>query len=897
MLTRQSVGFLSVVVMVATFAVAGWDAAVGTESSTLPPIYTVPGELDMLVRHGHIQGATCSEKAIYLSHAQGIVKLDWKSGRVLKKCEARAHLGDIAYADGRVYGVYGLHDAKNGESPQMIGVWDEGLEPIEERHYSIPGAHGFDSAVVIGDTLYTSVGYPRGKKRWDHPPHTDNTFLMVSTKDLSVKGIKKIDYDYPIHFSTQTLGTDGVDLLCGNYGAKREEGNVKGLNFSRVTTDMKLVDSRRFLASEGFALVPKSVSGRETPVFFNVNALGGNMQGWRKDPTGNPPRIRLDFFAYDTATGEMKNITDYSGNAFVHEAEGASRRAAVFRAKCAAAGQRGAFCVGVATSMENMRPRYGALPNVEAKELNVRLARGEKESLQVFVMSKEGDLRNVRVLVGALRGECGAVLPASAVSVAALGYVNVTNAPPYSRGFNVFADGNPGYARVGLGCELGWWPDPILSHVDRVDVCGDDLQGFWIRVRAPRDQKAGIYRGRVAMVADGVKGVSIPIAVRVNAFEIPATPMLPLAVTTATRAPDGWEGRMKEESSRLRGDPKSPVNAWKKRKGEWCDFFTEHYLSWDDLYGRYGAFPDFEMLERQSARGLEGLFNLGYWMAPEKDGLEKWRGHTLGRLRRAYDEAKRRGILHRAYAYGCDEAGVGKFADVRRAAEEIRRVLPGVPLMTTAFDKEYGAGTGLAGIDWFVPQTVAYDRDGADCARTRGRRVWWYFACDQKAPCANSFVEGQAIEMRSVMGAQSVKYRPDGFLYYATGIWNAARPVGSSPFTDWNPRSWHDYHGDGSWTYCGPDGIPLSSIRLENFADGLEDYAYAMILERKLKEAENGMLKIGDEWVRRARELLAVPREVVDSVKNFSDDPAVLYRWRDAMADLIEAAMGDGFPK
>jgi hypothetical protein len=24
--------------------------------------------------------------------------------------------------------------------------------------------------------------------------------------------------------------------------------------------------------------------------------MGGNMQGWRKDPVNNPPRIRLDFY-------------------------------------------------------------------------------------------------------------------------------------------------------------------------------------------------------------------------------------------------------------------------------------------------------------------------------------------------------------------------------------------------------------------------------------------------------------------------------------------------------------------------------------------------------------------------------------------------------------------------
>ena len=43
-------------------------------------------------------------------------------------------------------------------------------------------------------------------------------------------------------------------------------------------------------------------------------------------------------------------------------------------------------------------------------------------------------------------------------------------------------------------------------------------------------------------------------------------------------------------------------------------------------------------------------------------------------------------------------------------------------------------------------------------------------------------------------------------------------------------------------------------------------------------------------WAQRAGEALAVPREVMDSMTNYTDDPAVLYRWRDEMANLIEEA-------
>ena len=44
-------------------------------------------------------------------------------------------------------------------------------------------------------------------------------------------------------------------------------------------------------------------------------------------------------------------------------------------------------------------------------------------------------------------------------------------------------------------------------------------------------------------------------------------------------------------------------------------------------------------------------------------------------------------------------------------------------------------------------------------------------------------------------------------------------------------------------------------------------------------------------WTQRAREALAVPADVAKSTTDFSTDSAVLYRWRDEMADLIEEAL------
>ncbi len=88
------------------------------------------------------------------------------------------------------------------------------------------------------------------------------------------------------------------------------------------------------------------------------------------------------------------------------------------------------------------------------------------------------------------------------------------------------------------------------------------------------------------------------------------------------------------------------------------------------------------------------------------------------------------------------------------------------------------------------------------------------------------------------MGAMTSKMRPDGFLYYSLTIWNENQPIQSGPFTTWNPVSWTTYHGDGSLLCSGPGGKPVPTIRLENFRDGLEDYAYTCILEDIVRRTE-----------------------------------------------------------
>lgn len=252
----------------------------------MPSVYTVPHELDMLLKSGHIQGACCSAKAVYLSHQLGLTKIDW-NGKHLKSIEVPSHLGDCAYADGRIFGAFVIRRPelrKNGMQG-LVRVWDENLDMIAEEWYP----EALDGITVLGDTVYVGVD------RWGYGKHPLCCVKRLGL-DLKDKGNVDVDLGFDIHYGVQTMATDGKDLVFGCYGGT-----------ARVSPDLKKVEKIVFDCSEGFCLVPKQVSKSDEKVFFAVRAMGGNMQGWRKDPVGNPPRIRLDFFEFKN--GGFVNIS------------------------------------------------------------------------------------------------------------------------------------------------------------------------------------------------------------------------------------------------------------------------------------------------------------------------------------------------------------------------------------------------------------------------------------------------------------------------------------------------------------------------------------------------------------------------------------------------------------
>jgi len=540
-----------------------------------------------------------------------------------------------------------------------------------------------------------------------------------------------------------------------------------------------------------------------------------------------------------------------------------------FKEECA----HGDFVIGWATSMENVRPRGGFLWR-KPDTVGIRLARGEYESVQILVAPNGNNLKDVTVQV---EGDLKGGFAATNVAACVVGYTETKEQAPYIARMQKRHGPPP----------TGWYPDPILDFQKSCDVSGTDVQSFWIRVKCPRDQKAGVYEGALVVSAQGAKPARIPFTVRVYDFEVGRTSPLPLAITFAPRGKN--KGAVTNDYHK----------AWKNPGMEeaYCDFLADYYITWDSLY--YNAIwtePRWDMLLRLKEQGRLGLFNLGYWDYAASEQHFRC-GKGLAEKRARYEKAKELGILDHAYFYGCDESSAGLAEKIALAARILKEEFPGVPLITTAKDTRLGTdGSKFGFIDIYSPLTCRWNPALVEKARRAGRQVWWYFCCDPAWPWANAMIESIPCEMRSLMGAQTQKFKPEGFLYWTISRWMADNPIKSGPFTDWEATTIGKCNGDGQWTCCGgPNDMVLPTLRLENFRDGLEDLWYCRILEEKVKEVESSFAKATEDkssknWLRRARKALAVPKEVVESPRSFATKPDVIYGWRDDIAELIEEA-------
>jgi len=270
----------------------------------------------------------------------------------------------------------------------------------------------------------------------------------------------------------------------------------------------------------------------------------------------------------------------------------------------------------------------------------------------------------------------------------------------------------------------------------------------------------------------------------------------------------------------------------------------------------------------------------------------------LSELRPGYEAAKAAGVLDKAYIYGFDEVTADYIPLMKKVTAILKREFPGVKLMTTALAADWGPQSGLTDWDVWVPVLADYNQERAKKVQSEGKEVWWYTCQSPAHPYPNVFTEYPAIELRLLPGVMTYKMGSQGFLYYCTmrDEGPPRKTIDSGPFTQWDACCFRQpYNGEGYLMYPGMDGNPLASVRLENFRDGVEDYGYLKILQgmvQSLKQKPAAELTSPQRtWLKTAEGLLDVPDALVKSAYQFSDDPLKLMKYRNRVAETIEAGM------
>jgi len=514
------------------------------------------------------------------------------------------------------------------------------------------------------------------------------------------------------------------------------------------------------------------------------------------------------------------------------------------------------YACGFASSMEKVFPKDVAFTCSAAREAVIELAGNETESIQLLIYAFGQDLKGATVQVGPLTTagrKGGAVRPTAEASP--VGFVK-TQKPPYPVRY------------------VGWHPDPILDFLKAFDVKKGEVEPVWIRVKAPVGTPAGIYRGQIVVRPANASTTKLGLRVRVWGFDLPKETHLRTAMSL-------YDGFLKNAY----GTITEPMRA------KYEDFVLAYRINPDNIYRPEP--PPIESLQRWDKEGLNA-FNLVCVQKPKDlkagDPYPAARKEAIfAKLDAVVPQLKANGLYKKAYLYGFDEIGPESYSAMKDIFGAIKAKYPDLPIMTTGRDHTYGEASGIDAVDAWVPLTPYYDVERAQKARARGKQVWWYICIVPKEPYANWLIEYDAIDARMLMGLQTAKYQPDGFLYYAMMRWPLTKkPITDGPYTDWPPASYNDCNGDGSIICAGPDG-PLATIRLENIRDGIEDNEYFWLLREEIKRLRGNPSPQAAKALARAEKALAIGDDLVKSMSGFTKSPEALLAKRRQVAEAILA--------
>jgi hypothetical protein len=244
------------------------------------------------------------------------------------------------------------------------------------------------------------------------------------------------------------------------------------------------------------------------------------------------------------------------------------------------------------------------------------------------------------------------------------------------------------------------------------------------------------------------------------------------------------------------------------------------------------------------------------------------------RLKPYAEEIRKNGLSGCIYSYGFDERQDEQFAGIAAFWRRYKADFPDIPLMTTAFmyrRKVEGRDVkDWTATDWHCPGMNFWRKDLTEELHAHGKKVWWYICCSPVYPRLNVGIEHPPVEAR-LLAWQQYSENCDGIFNWGINYWHRRSLTDDTDvyFTDWNyGKGMGGMTGDGLMIYPGKNG-PVTSIRLANVRDGVQDYELMKLAETYAgKEAVLKLVKeIAPDQEHIVRDVKTIRRVGVDIVK------------------------------
>ncbi|MFW6171191.1 MAG: glycoside hydrolase domain-containing protein [Planctomycetota bacterium] len=519
------------------------------------------------------------------------------------------------------------------------------------------------------------------------------------------------------------------------------------------------------------------------------------------------------------------------------------------------------------------------LPPPEPKTARLSAAGNEKEPLQVCIRGPKA-LDDVRVNVVSPKNANGESL--DDITVNLVGYVPIDHKTDYYRSQS--PTWHRRYPTSSGRCD-GWsgmWPDPLLPH-ESFDLPAHCTQPVWITVSVPKDAASGDYTGKVVFSHDSGL-VEFPFHVHVWDFTLPDENHVK-AIYDLRMNDSQWDipGQTQQETRRRfwrfmaqrRVSPHriEPPPSFANEGGNVTVDFSEFdeaaayyfdelnlphaYTPWHFSCFGWGH-PPRKMLGEAPYPG-----EYPYENADRGTLREEYKKVYQSALRQFWDHVTEKGWDDRIVLYISDEPWDHRkdyvIEQMKALCDMIHEVDPDIRIYSSTWHHQ-PQWNGYIDV-WGFGHYGRVSTETINERQAAGDTVWWTTdgqMCTDTPFCAIErllphYCFKYDVPAYEFWGIDWLTHNPHEFGWH--GYIHQSGEPGES--------HWVRYpNGDGFLAYpggpVGHDG-PLSSLRLEQAREGVEDYEYLHMLEARIQAA-----KRAGENVQHAKEVLARAMRLVE---------------------------------